>query len=71
MASGTSASAVAAASVREGLTDRTVTISAPGGDLRIIVEEDWSIRLTGPASAVYVGTLSDDLVRELAAMPGR
>lgn len=71
MASGTSASAVAAASVREGLTDRTVTISAPGGDLRIIVAEDWSIRMTGPASAVYVGTLSDDLVRQLTALPDR
>ena len=69
MASGTSASAVAAASVRRGLTDRTVTISAPGGDLRITVGEDWSIRMTGPASEVYAGTLSADLVAALASPP--
>jgi diaminopimelate epimerase len=68
MASGTSASAVAAAAVREGLTDRQMTVSAPGGDLKITVAEDWGIRMTGPASEVYVATLSDDLVRILDAM---
>jgi diaminopimelate epimerase len=62
MASGTSASAVAAASVREDMTDREITVSAPGGDLRVTVGEDWSIRVTGPASEVYSGTLSADLV---------
>jgi diaminopimelate epimerase len=65
MASGTSACAVAAASVREGITDRQLTISAPGGDLRITVGEDWSIRMTGPASEVYAGVLSPDLVAAL------
>jgi len=68
MASGTSASAVAAASVRRGLTGRDLTISAPGGDLRIQVGEDWSIRMTGPAEEVYAGTLSADLVAALNAM---
>lgn len=68
MASGTSASAVAAASVREGVADRDMIVSAPGGDLRITVGEDWSIRMTGPASEVYAGTLSDDLMRVLAEM---
>jgi diaminopimelate epimerase len=67
MASGTSASAVAAAAVRRGLTDRAVTISAPGGDLEIAVGEDWSIRMTGPATEVYTGALSADL---LAAVSG-
>lgn len=62
MASGTSASAVAAASVREDVTDREVTVSAPGGDLRVTVGEDWRVQVTGPASEVYAGTLSADLV---------
>ncbi|MDR7543579.1 MAG: diaminopimelate epimerase [Armatimonadota bacterium] len=70
LASGTSASAVAAAAVRRGSTDRQVTISAPGGDLRLNVGTDWSIRMTGPACEVYVGTLSSDLVGALAAMAG-
>lgn len=67
MASGTSASAVAAAAVRRGLTDRAVTVSAPGGDLRVTVAADWSIQMTGPASEVYTGTLSADLVAVLAS----
>ncbi|MDQ7858282.1 MAG: diaminopimelate epimerase [Armatimonadota bacterium] len=62
MASGTSASAVAAAAVRRGATDRALVVSAPGGDLRIAVGEDWSIRMTGPASEVYSGVLSAELI---------
>lgn len=68
MASGTSASAVAAASVREDMTDREITVSAPGGDLRVTVGEDWSIRVTGPASEVYAGTLSADLVSAIGGL---
>ncbi|MDR7481904.1 MAG: diaminopimelate epimerase [Armatimonadota bacterium] len=71
MASGSSASAVAAAAVRAGVADRDVTVGMPGGELRIHVAEDWSIRMTGPASEVYVGTLSDDLVAALAALDDR
>ncbi|MGQ0548539.1 MAG: diaminopimelate epimerase [Armatimonadota bacterium] len=71
MASGTSASAVAAASVRRGLTGRDLTISAPGGDLRIAVGEDWSIRMTGPAEEVYTGTLSAELVAALETISTR
>lgn len=70
MASGTSACAVAAAAVREGATDRAITVSAPGGDLAIAVGEDWSIRMKGPATEVYAGTLSADLVEELIAASG-
>jgi len=70
MASGTSASAVAAAAVRDGATDREMTISAPGGDLHIVVGNDWNIRMTGPASEVYVGTLSDDLIAALTVTAG-
>jgi diaminopimelate epimerase len=68
MASGTSASAVSAAAVRKGLTDRAMTVSAPGGDLHITVGEDWTIRMTGPASEVYAGTLSGDMVAILSLM---
>ncbi|MDR7554499.1 MAG: diaminopimelate epimerase [Armatimonadota bacterium] len=71
MASGSSASAVAAAAVRAGATDRDVTVGMPGGELRIQVADDWSVRMTGPASEVYAGTLSDDLVEVLTTLDGR
>src|SRR6266849_791739 len=59
MASGSSACAVAAAAVRKGLTDRAVTISMPGGELKVEVDAEWSLTLTGPAVEVYEGTLSE------------
>jgi len=62
MASGSSACAVAAAAVRKGLTDRAVTISMPGGELKVEVDADWSLTLSGPAVQVYEGTLSEGFV---------
>jgi diaminopimelate epimerase len=65
LASGTSSCAVAAASVKHGLTDRHVTIESPGGELSVAVAENWDLRLTGPASEICRGTLSQDLLGSL------
>jgi diaminopimelate epimerase len=65
MASGTSASAVAAACVRLGLTDRRVIVEMDGGELEIEVEEGYGLRMTGPASEVYVGEMSEEFVETL------
>ena len=67
LASGTSSCAVAAASVKNGLTDRRVTIESPGGELTVSVVESWNLTLTGPASEIARGTLSQDLLRSLPA----
>ena len=53
LASGTSASAVAAALMREGLVGDEVTIVMPGGDLQIRRAEDGSLVQEGPAQRVY------------------
>jgi diaminopimelate epimerase len=53
LASGTSASAVAAALMREGLVDDEVTIVMPGGDLRIRRSLDGNLVQEGPAQRVY------------------
>ncbi len=65
LASGTSSCAVAAASVRNDLTDRRVTIQSPGGQLSVQVGEGWELTLTGPASEIARGRLSRDLLRSL------
>jgi diaminopimelate epimerase len=67
LASGTSSCAVAAASVKNGLTDGRVTIESPGGELTVSVAETWNLTLTGPASEIARGTLSQDLLRSLPA----
>lgn len=67
MASGSSASAVAAACVRRGLTGRRVAVHSPGGVLRVEVARDYALRLAGPVEEICRGTLSRDLLTRLRA----
>jgi diaminopimelate epimerase len=53
LASGTSASAVAAACMRAGLMDDRVTIQMPGGDLEIHRAKSGNLIQSGPARRVY------------------
>jgi diaminopimelate epimerase len=53
LASGTSASAVAAACMRAGLVDDHVTVKMPGGDLEIQRAESGNLVQSGPARRVY------------------
>ncbi len=64
LASGTSASAVAAACMRAGLVDDKVTIQMPGGDLAIRREATGHLVQSGPARRVYRATVDlEDLTR--------
>jgi diaminopimelate epimerase len=53
LASGTSASAVAAACMRAGLVDDRVTIQMPGGDLEIHRAKSGNLVQSGPARRVF------------------
>jgi len=57
LASGTSASAVAAACMRRGLIDDRVTIEMPGGNLEVRRESNGNLYQTGPARRVYRATV--------------
>jgi diaminopimelate epimerase len=57
LASGTSASAVAAACMRAGLVDDEVVIAMPGGDLKIRREISGHLVQSGPARRVYRATV--------------
>ena len=62
LASGTSAGAVAAALMREGLVDSSVTIVMPGGSLAVRQAEGGSLVQSGPARRVYRARIDlDDL----------
>jgi len=65
LASGSSSCAVAAACVRNGFTDRYVTVSMPGGELQVKIREDWSIKMRGPVEEVSSGTISRDLLEKI------
>ena len=57
LASGTSASAVAAACMRRGLVDQSVTVRMPGGDLQLRREANGNLVQSGPARRVYRATV--------------
>ena len=55
-ACGTGACATAIGAMRRGLVERSVTVSLPGGDLRIDWTDEGRIRMTGPAVESFRGT---------------
>ena len=65
LASGTSSCGVVSACVKNGVTDRRVTVESPGGELTVAVAKHWELTLTGPVSEIGRGTLSRDLVEGL------
>jgi diaminopimelate epimerase len=65
LASGSSSCGVASAAVRNGLTDRRMTVRMPGGALKIEIREDWSIRLEGPVEEVCTGVLTGEFEAQL------
>lgn len=58
LACGTGACAVAVAGVLTGRFHRTVTLTLPGGDLKVEWAADNRVYLTGPAAFVFDGTLT-------------
>lgn len=66
LASGSSACAVAAVTVKKGLTRKLLNIKMPGGDLKIETDEYWNMRMTGDVSEIASGVLSRELVAEIS-----
>ena len=63
LASGSSSCAAAAVCCRLGLVRSPVTVHMPGGELAIVVREDYSLRMEGPVAAVARGVLSPECLR--------
>jgi diaminopimelate epimerase len=64
-ASGSSSCAAAGAAVRLGLVRSPVTVTMPGGSLRIEVPGDYSLTMKGPVMEVARGGLSPSFIRTL------
>jgi len=65
LASGSSSCAVASVMVKNGLTERNLTVKMPGGNLKIEIDEDWEIRMTGEVREIASGFLSDELIHDI------
>ncbi|NPA58351.1 MAG: diaminopimelate epimerase [Aquificae bacterium] len=64
LASGSSSCGVAAVLVKKGLADGNITVKMPGGVLRIQVDRDWNVRMTGEVQEICSGHLSPELVSQ-------
>jgi diaminopimelate epimerase len=68
LASGSSACAVAAASVRRGFCKPgTFEVRMPGGRVEIEISENYDVRLLGPAQIVFTGELTDGATEDAGA----
>jgi len=64
LASGSSSCGVAATMVRRGLVDKDVNIKMPGGELKISVDQDYNITMTGPIREICSGVLNQELIED-------
>ncbi|RME66664.1 MAG: diaminopimelate epimerase [Verrucomicrobia bacterium] len=61
LASGSSSSAAAAVAHKLGLCDSDITVHMPGGVIRIEIDADFGITMTGPTTAVGVFELNEEI----------
>jgi diaminopimelate epimerase len=61
LSSGSSSCAAAAVAYRLGLCDSKITVRMPGGNIDIEVGADYSVRMTGPVTKVFEGTISEEM----------
>jgi len=55
LASGSSSCSAAGAAYRLGLTNSSINVHMPGGTLKIEIDDDWNVKMTG--DVVYVGKM--------------
>ena len=65
LASGTSSCAAASAAHKLGLVGNDVAVHMPGGIIRIHIDEDWRIHMTGSVTSVSYGMFASDLRKQI------
>jgi diaminopimelate epimerase len=65
LASGSSSCAASSILVKRGLIKGDLTMHMQGGDLKIQIDRDWNIRMTGEVRTIAAGVLSSELVEDL------
>ena len=65
LASGSSSCAVSSVLVKRGLAGGDLTISMQGGVLKIQIDDEWDIRMTGEVREIARGVLGNELLEDL------
>lgn len=71
LASGSSSCAATCILRKRGLISNEITMHMKGGNLRIRLDDDWNIRMTGEVREIARGTLSTELIEDIEKpLPG-
>ena len=62
LASGSSSTAAAAVAYRLNMCDADISVTMPGGCIRIQFEEDYTATMTGPVMKICEGVISDEIL---------
>ena len=52
LASGSSSSAAGAVARKMGLCDENITVEMPGGEIGLLIDDEFNVQMTGPATRV-------------------
>ena len=63
LASGSSSSAAGAVARKMGLCDENITVEMPGGEIGLIIDDDYNVQMTGPATKVATMELVQECLR--------
>lgn len=67
LASGSSSCAASCVLVKRGLIKGDLTMHMIGGDLKIQIDNEWNIRMTGEVREIAKGVLGDELLQDIPA----
>ena len=60
LASGSSSSAAGAVARKMGACDKEITVEMPGGEIGLVIDDEFNVQMTGPATRVATMTLDDE-----------
>jgi diaminopimelate epimerase len=60
LASGSSSSAAGAVARKMGACDQEITVEMPGGEIGLVIDDDYNVKMTGPATRVATMHLDNE-----------
>jgi len=63
LASGSSSSAAGAVARKMGACDQNITVEMPGGEIGLIIDDDFNVQMTGPATRVATMELDTECLK--------
>ena len=63
LASGSSSSAAGAVARKMGACDENITVEMPGGEIGLVIDDNFNVQMTGPATRVATMELDSECLK--------